>query len=213
MALARALAVEPRVLLLDEPFGALDARVREELRDWLRRLHDEVHVTTVLVTHDQEEAMEVASRIVVMNHGRIEQVGSPAELYERPATEFVMSFVGKVNRIGDAYIRPHEVVICHPNQDGCIQATIERVITLGFDNRIELTLPDGERVWAQVTREEVERIEPVAGQTVGVDLSQSRRPGWERGGFEVVRPEAAAATVIPMRGDEEQGWRARRVGR
>ena len=106
MALARALAVEPRVLLLDEPFGALDARVREELRDWLRRLHDEVHVTTVLVTHDQEEAMEVASRIVVMNHGRIEQVGAPAELYEHPATEFVMSFVGKVNRIGDAYIRP-----------------------------------------------------------------------------------------------------------
>src|SRR5829696_10424326 len=110
MALARALAVEPRVLLLDEPFGALDARVREELRDWLRRLHDEVHVTTVLVTHDQEEAMEVASRIVVMNHGRIEQVGTPAELYEHPATEFVMSFVGRVNRIGDAYIRPHEVV-------------------------------------------------------------------------------------------------------
>ena len=106
MALARALAVEPRVLLLDEPFGALDARVREELRDWLRRLHDEVHVTTVLVTHDQEEAMEVASRIVVMNHGRIEQVGAPVELYEDPATEFVMSFVGKVNRVGDAYHPP-----------------------------------------------------------------------------------------------------------
>ena len=118
MALARALAVEPRVLLLDEPFGALDARVREELRDWLRRLHDEVHVTTILVTHDQEEAMEVASRIVVMNHGRIEQVGAPAELYDRPATEFVMSFVGKVNRIGDAYIRPHEVVICQPDAGG-----------------------------------------------------------------------------------------------
>ena len=118
MALARALAVEPRVLLLDEPFGALDARVREELRDWLRRLHDEVHVTTVLVTHDQEEAMEVASRIVVMNHGRIEQVGAPAELYEHPATEFVMSFVGKVNRIGDAYIRPHEVVICELGRAG-----------------------------------------------------------------------------------------------
>jgi sulfate transport system ATP-binding protein len=167
MALARALAVEPRVLLLDEPFGALDARVREELRDWLRRLHDEVHVTTVLVTHDQEEAMEVASRIVVMNHGRIEQVGAPAELYEHPATEFVMSFVGKVNRVGDAYIRPHEVVICALDQVGCLPATVERVITLGFDNRIELTLPDGERVWAQLTRDEVARMQPVAGQTVG----------------------------------------------
>src|SRR4028118_223125 len=99
MALARALAVEPRVLLLDEPFGALDARVREELRDWLRRLHDEMHVTTVLVTHDQEEAMEVASRIVVMNHARVEQIGAPAEIYDRPASDFVMGFVGKVNRL------------------------------------------------------------------------------------------------------------------
>ncbi|HLL49030.1 MAG TPA: sulfate ABC transporter ATP-binding protein [Thermomicrobiales bacterium] len=209
MALARALAVEPRVLLLDEPFGALDARVREELRDWLRRLHDEVHVTTVLVTHDQEEAMEVASRIVVMNHGRIEQVGAPAELYEHPATEFVMSFVGKVNRVGDAYIRPHEVVICALDQVGCLPATVERVITLGFDNRIELTLPDGERVWAQLTRDEVARMQPDAGQTVGVDLSQSRRPGWEPGGFEPTRPAQTQATVIPMRGDDEFGWRVR----
>jgi sulfate/thiosulfate transport system ATP-binding protein len=209
MALARALAVEPRVLLLDEPFGALDARVREELRDWLRRLHDEVHVTTVLVTHDQEEAMEVASRIVVMNHGRIEQVGAPAELYEHPATEFVMSFVGKVNRVGDAYIRPHEVVICHPDQAGCIPATIERVITLGFDNRIELTLPDGHRVWAQLTRDEVARMQPTTGQVIGVDLSQSRRPGWEPGGYEPARPEPVPAAVIPMRGDDERGWRAR----
>jgi sulfate transport system ATP-binding protein len=209
MALARALAVEPRVLLLDEPFGALDARVREELRDWLRRLHDEVHVTTVLVTHDQEEAIEVASRIVVMNHGRIEQVGAPVELYEHPATEFVMSFVGKVNRVGDAYIRPHEVVICHPEQAGCIPATIERVIRLGFDNRIELTLPDGHRVWAQLTRDEVARMQPATGQVIGVDLSQSRRPGWETGGYEPARPEPVPAAVIPMRSDDERGWRAR----
>ena len=208
MALARALAVEPRVLLLDEPFGALDARVREELRDWLRRLHDEVHVTTVLVTHDQEEAMEVASRIVVMNHGRIEQVGAPAELYEHPATEFVMSFVGKVNRIGDVYIRPHEVVICSPDQDGCIRATIERVITLGFDNRLELTLPGGERVWAQLTRDEVARLQPEPGQLVGVDLSQSRRPGWEPGGYEPVR-SAAPVTVLPLNADDEHALRAR----
>ena len=100
MALARALAVEPSVLLLDEPFGALDARVRKELRAWLRRLHDEVHVTTIIVTHDQEEAMEVAGQIVVLNEGRVEQVGSPRELYEQPANEFVMSFVGPVNRAG-----------------------------------------------------------------------------------------------------------------
>jgi ABC-type sulfate/molybdate transport systems ATPase subunit len=144
-----------------------------------------------------------------MNHGRIEQVGAPAELYEHPATEFVMSFVGKVNRIGDAYIRPHEVVICRPDQAGCIPAAIERVITLGFDNRIELMLPDGERVWAQLTRDEVARLQPVAGQTVGVDLSQSRRPGWEPVGFDPTRPAPAHGTVIPMRGDDDYGWRAR----
>ena len=209
MALARALAVEPRVLLLDEPFGALDARVREELREWLRRLHDEVHVTTVLVTHDQEEAMEVASRIVVMNHGRIEQVGTPAELYEQPETEFVMSFVGKVNRVGDAYIRPHEVVICHPEQGGCLAATIERVMTLGFDNRIELTLPDGQRVWAQLTRDKVAQLRPMVGQTVGVDLSQSRRPGWQPIGYAQAAP--AAAAVIPMASGDRNGWQERRA--
>src|SRR3712207_1457333 len=103
MALARALAVEPRVLLLDEPFGALDATVRKELRAWLRRLHDDVHVTTVFVTHDQEEAMEVAEQIVVLNEGRVEQVASPREVYERPANEFVMGFVGPVNRLGEEF--------------------------------------------------------------------------------------------------------------
>src|SRR5918994_5723344 len=207
MALARALAVGPLGLLLDEPFGALDARVREELRDWLRRLHDEVHVTTVLVTHDQEEAMEVASRIVVMNHGRIEQVGTPAELYEHPATEFVMSFVGRVNRIGDAYIRPHEVVICDLDRGGSLPATIERVVSLGFENRIELSLPDGDRVWAQLTRDEVARMQPAAGQVIGVDLSQSRRPGWNPEGYEPVRPEPVPAAVVPLRRDDERGWR------
>src|SRR6188472_2901898 len=109
MALARALAAKPRVLLLDEPFGALDARVRAELRDWLRRLHEEVHVTTIFVTHDQAEAMDVASQIAVMNHARVEQVGSPTELYDSPATEFVMSFVGDANRVGEAWVRPHEL--------------------------------------------------------------------------------------------------------
>jgi sulfate/thiosulfate transport system ATP-binding protein len=200
------LAVAPRVLLLDEPFGALDARVREELREWLRRLHDEVHVTTVLVTHDQEEAMEVASRIVVMNQGRIEQVGTPAELYEQPATEFVMSFVGKVNRVGDAYIRPHEVVICQPDRDECMAARIERVITLGFDNRLELTLPDGERVWAQLTRDEVAGLQPEVGQAVGVDLSQSRRPGWAAGECEPVHLAPTPLSATPMRGNEDGQW-------
>ena len=116
MALARALAVEPEVLLLDEPFGALDARVRAELREWLRRLHDEVHVTTVFVTHDQEEAMEVADRIAVMNKGRIEQVGGPRDLYEHPETEFVMSFVGPVNQVGDTWVRPHDLELLWPSR-------------------------------------------------------------------------------------------------
>src|SRR5437773_4740422 len=113
MALARALAVDPEVLLLGERFGALDARVRKELRAWLRRLHDEVHVTTIIVTHDQEEAMEVAGQIVVLNEGRVEQVGSPRELYTSPANEFVMSFVGPVNRLGDTFVRPHDVELLH----------------------------------------------------------------------------------------------------
>ena len=116
MALARALAVEPKVLLLDEPFGALDATVRKELRVWLRRLHDEVDVTTMFVTHDQEEAMDVSDQIVVMNEGRIEQVGSPRELYEEPANEFVMKFVGEVNQLGDELIRPHDLeILTSPN--------------------------------------------------------------------------------------------------
>ena len=109
MALARALAVDPQVLLLDEPFGALDAKVRDDLRRWLRRLHDEVHVTTVLVTHDQEEALDVADRIAVLNQGRIEQVGSPDELYERPANPFVMSFLGSVSRLNGEIARPHDL--------------------------------------------------------------------------------------------------------
>jgi sulfate transport system ATP-binding protein len=123
MALARALAIEPRVLLLDEPFGALDAKVRAELRAWLRRLHDEVHVTTVLVTHDQEEAMDVADRIVVLNEGRIEQTGTPRELYERPANGFVMSFLGPVARIGEALVRPHDLRVTAEPREGALEAS------------------------------------------------------------------------------------------
>ena len=174
MALARALAVEPKVLLLDEPFGALDARVRADLRTWLRRLHEEVQATTILVTYDQEEAMEVADAIAVMNHGRIEQTGPPRDLYEHPANPFVMSFIGQVNRIGDTYLRPHDVVI-HPSDDGATEdVQIERLVYLGFEVRVELVLADGQRLWAQVTREDMERLELQHGQTVGVDLSRRR---------------------------------------
>ena len=152
IALARALAVEPRVLLLDEPFGALDAKVRKELRRWLRRLHDEVHVTSVFVTHDQEEAMEVADRIVVMNEGRIEQVGPPDEVYDRPATPFVLQFLGDVNlfhgRSGHApgagatpadvvYVRPHELEILGQPEPDTWAATLSQTLTVGAQTRIE----------------------------------------------------------------------------
>ena len=166
MALARALAVEPNVLLLDEPFGALDARVRAELREWLRRLHEEVHVTTVFVTHDQEEAMEVADRIAVMNKGRIEQVGGPRDLYEHPETEFVMSFIGPVNRVGDTWVRPHDLDLRSEPSDDADEAMIERIVHLGFEVRIELTRDDGEKLWAQVTRERCEELELEEGQIV-----------------------------------------------
>jgi sulfate/thiosulfate transport system ATP-binding protein len=166
MALARALAVEPKVLLLDEPFGALDARVRSELREWLRRLHEEVHVTTVFVTHDQEEAMQVADRIAVMNKGVIEQVGGPRDLYENPESEFVMSFIGPVNRVGDTWVRPHDLELLSDPSDGADEAMIERIVHLGFEVRIELTRADGERLWAQVTRHRCEELELEENQIV-----------------------------------------------
>jgi len=182
MALARALAVQPRVLLLDEPFGALDATVRKELRAWLRRLHEEVHVTTIFVTHDQEEAMEVAEQIVVLNHGRIEQVGSPRDLYEMPANEFVMSFVGPVNRLGDGLVRPHDLVLSRDDDAGGIEAMVSRVVHLGFEVRVELTLSDGSPLSAQITRVEADELELSAGDIVYVRteaprvFSESERP-------------------------------------
>jgi sulfate/thiosulfate transport system ATP-binding protein len=168
MGLARALAVDPEVLLLDEPFGALDARVRSELRAWLRRLHDETHTTTVIVTHDQEEAMEVADEVVVMNRGRIEQVAGPRDLYERPANEFVMSFVGQVNRLGDAFVRPHDLELTLEPNGTTREAMIERIVHLGFAVRIDLVREDGERLSVQVTRDEAERLELEQGQIVFV---------------------------------------------
>jgi sulfate transport system ATP-binding protein len=174
MALARALAVQPKVLLLDEPFGALDAQVRGELREWLRRLHDEIHVTTIFVTHDQEEAMEVAEQIVVMNAGAIEQAGSPRYLYENPRNEFVMSFIGPVNRIGDTFVRPHDIQILHEPDGTGTEALVERVAHLGFEVRVELKLHDGREVWAQVTREEAQQLELAEGQILSVRLPAPR---------------------------------------
>jgi sulfate/thiosulfate transport system ATP-binding protein len=168
MALARALAVEPKVLLLDEPFGALDAKVRAELREWLRRLHDEVHVTTVLVTHDQEEAMTVSDHIAVMDHGRIEQVGGPRELYDRPANRFVMGFLGPVSKVGEQLVRPHDIAISLSPEDGSRQAEITRVVHLGFEVRVELQLAGDGAVSAQITRHDAEQLELVEGGAVWV---------------------------------------------
>jgi sulfate transport system ATP-binding protein len=169
MALARALAVEPSVLLLDEPFGALDARVRKELRAWLRRLHDEVHVTTIFVTHDQEEAMDLADQVAVMSHGKVEQVGGPRELYDNPANEFVMTFVGEVNRVGESFVRPHDVEFGEGDP-----ALVERVVHLGFEVRVELRLANGEELWAQTTRDEAQRLELVEGAHVRVRPRHAR---------------------------------------
>src|SRR5882757_3745625 len=142
MALARALAVEPEVLLLDEPFGALDAQVRKELRTWLRRLHDEVHVTTVFVTHDQEEAMDVSDEIVVLADGEVQQVGSPAEIYDNPANAFVMSFLGPVTRLDGLLVRPHDIDLSRTAQAGSVAAIVTRVVSRGFEVRVE-TQVDG----------------------------------------------------------------------
>jgi sulfate transport system ATP-binding protein len=166
MALARALAVEPKVLLLDEPFGALDARVRKELRAWLRRLHDEVHVTTIFVTHDQEEAMELADQIVLMNQGRVEQVGGARDLYELPANEFVMTFIGPVSSFGDELVRPHDIEVSRQPNGSAERATVERVVHLGFEVRADLALDDGREVWVQMTRDEAEALDLRAGARV-----------------------------------------------
>jgi sulfate/thiosulfate transport system ATP-binding protein len=168
MALARALAVEPRVLLLDEPFGALDATVRKELRRWLRRLHDDIHVTTVFVTHDQQEAMEVAEQIAVLNHGRVEQTGSPRDLYERPANEFVMRFVGPVSELDGRALRPHDLdILLAPSKDA-VEARIESVVYLGFEVRVELALPGGEPAMVQTTRARAEELDLRRDQIVWV---------------------------------------------
>jgi sulfate/thiosulfate transport system ATP-binding protein len=166
MGLARALAPEPQVLLLDEPFGALDARVRSELREWLRRLHDVVHVTTIFVTHDQGEAMEISDQVAVINHGRLEQVGSPRELYDDPASEFVMTFVGDAQPLGESLVRPHDIDLLTEATDGAVEAMIVRVTLLGRDAKVELHDASGAEFVVLMTRDRFDEAGYWRGQTV-----------------------------------------------
>ncbi len=169
MALARALAVEPTVLLLDEPFGALDAKVRKELRDWLRRLHDEVNVTTVFVTHDQEEAMEVADEIVVINEGRVEQVGTPDQLYDEPANDFVMGFLGEITTLSGVMLRPHDIHLSvAPELPGAAEGTISRLLRVGFEVRVTVLTDDGDEVTVILTRTHARQLELETGARVWV---------------------------------------------
>jgi sulfate transport system ATP-binding protein len=201
MALARALAVDPQVLLLDEPFGALDAKVREDLRAWLRRLHDEVHVTTVLVTHDQSEALDVADRIAVLNKGRIEQVGSPTDVYDAPANAFVMSFLGAVSSLNGSLVRPHDIRVGRNPEmaiatsddsvqaTGVVRATIDRIVMLGFEVRVELTsAADHTPFTAQITRGDAEALGLTEGDTVYV---RATRVPPLPGGTEIPRADKA----------------------
>jgi sulfate transport system ATP-binding protein len=184
VALARSLAVEPEVLLLDEPFGALDAKVRKDLRAWLRHLHDEVHVTTVFVTHDQEEAMEVSDQVVVMNKGGVEQIGTPAEIYDHPATAFVMSFIGPVNVLPstakifqsngfdsahpETFLRPQDVIVETTANGATVPARVSRLINLGWEVQVELTLDDGQMVTAHLTRDRFDELKLEPQQKVYV---------------------------------------------
>ena len=174
MGLARALAPEPQVLLLDEPFGALDARVRAELREWLRQLHDVVHVTTVFVTHDQDEAMEISDQIAVINHGRLEQVGSPRELYDEPASEFVMTFVGDAQPLGDSLVRPHDIELLHEPAERAVEAMIVRVTLLGRDAKVELHDTSGAEILVLMTRDRFDESGFWRGQTVWAQPHRER---------------------------------------
>ncbi|GAA1401830.1 sulfate/molybdate ABC transporter ATP-binding protein [Catellatospora coxensis] len=176
MALARALAVQPTVLLLDEPFGALDAKVRKELRDWLRRLHDEVHVTTVFVTHDQEEALEVADEIVVINEGRVEQIGSPDALYDTPANDFVMRFLGPVTELGDRLVRPHDLqLLTGGGEPDAVAGRITRITRVGFEIRVEVAV-GGQPVVVTLTRNEFLSLGVEVGSEVQVRIAPEIAP-------------------------------------
>ncbi|MFP7365388.1 sulfate ABC transporter ATP-binding protein [Corynebacterium callunae] len=177
LALARALAVSPKVLLLDEPFGALDAKVREDLRSWLRRLHKEFNITTVLVTHDQQEALDVADQIVVLNKGQIEQIGTPTELYDQPANDFVLGFLGQVSTLDGKVVRPHDIrlgrtpdLAVHNHEvaeTSVINATVERVVFLGFEVRVELRETEsGNPFTAEITRGDALALDLQPGEII-----------------------------------------------
>jgi sulfate/thiosulfate transport system ATP-binding protein len=193
VALARALATEPRVLLLDEPFGALDAKVRQDLRRWLRRLHDEIHVTSVFVTHDQEEALEVSDQIVVMNKGRIEQMGTPDEVFHNPATPFVTEFLGNVNlfhgrvedgkaRLGSTgnsnvrvFVRPHELELSRdPIGSDSIRAKVVRIQSAGSVVKIDLQDANGKDLLAEITHARYRDLSPTVGQTLYASAKEAR---------------------------------------
>src|ERR1700722_18719951 len=162
MALARALAIAPRVLLLDEPFGALDALVRTELRQWVKELHQQIKVTTILVTHDQDEAMEVADQLLIMHQGRIEQAGAPTELYERPSTEFVHGFLGPTTMFKGISVRPHDIELVPPSV-GAIEGTVQSIMELGFEVQVTVTLSDGSTPWVQLSRNEFRKLKVGVG--------------------------------------------------
>jgi sulfate transport system ATP-binding protein len=189
MALARALAVEPTVLLLDEPFGALDAKVRKELRDWLRRLHDEVHVTTVFVTHDQEEALEVADEIVVINEGRVEQIGTPDQLYDEPANDFVMGFLGEVTQLAGHTVRPHDIEVSLTPVPGATEGTVTRVLRVGFEVKLTVTTASGDEVTVAMTRSHMRYIGVEEGSRVWLTAAA---------GAVTVRGGSTAPTVVAV---------------
>ncbi len=190
MALAHALAIEPRVLLLDEPFGALDAQVRQQLRVWLRDLHEKISVTTVLVTHDQEEALEVADRLAIIHEGRLEQIGNPADMYDHPATEFVMKFLGPTTQFNGEWVRPHDLVLHRDTAFGGQPATVERVTHLGFEVRVDLALANGASGWAQLSRGAAGELGVQDGDQVFVSLSRTHVPGAAR-----LEPRSPALTT------------------
>jgi sulfate transport system ATP-binding protein len=182
VALARALAVEPRVLLLDEPFGALDAAIRAELREWLRRLHEQIAVTTIVVTHDQEEALELADQIVLVNSGRVEQAGTPSDLYDRPASPFVMTFIGASTRLHGAWHRPHDIDLSTEGGPGCpdggTPGLVARVTPLTTHTRVDVTVPEHpEPVVVHLPRGHDELPKVSAGRAVRLHPRHPRRFG------------------------------------
>jgi sulfate/thiosulfate transport system ATP-binding protein len=166
MALARALAIKPDVLLLDEPFAALDAQVRGELRGWVRSLQRELGITTILVTHDQAEAMEIADRLVILNEGRIEQVGTPDSMYDKPANDFVQGFLGPITTLNGVAYRPHDIELCAPGEG--VSAIVTDIIRLGFEVRVVVNDAEGTPSWVQLTHDEAQRLDLFIGENVAL---------------------------------------------